>query len=761
MIESIKLIRNIGRFDSCASNHKLNRLTVVFAENARGKTTITSILRSLSTNNPVFIEERKRLGTTAMPHVVVEVNGQQKLYQNNLWTASFPDIYIFDDYFVNENIYSGLSVETDQRYNLHDLIIGRQGVILARQVEELTQKLSGIQSGITEKEKAIRASVSGNFNIDEFFHLPQIDDIDSKILEAERRLAALQNSVKITTTSLFEPFSFHEIDIKAIQDSIALTLDDLQTDTLTKVTKHFNSLKPQGENWIATGVKYLEASQSPDFCPFCNQNLNQSEIVSEFRKYFSKKYANHLANIRTLRDSLASSLGQTTMARFVTKIEEARKLHQFWTQYIELAAFDRTSGDVSQAWDQAQSQIASVLEKKLQSPLEKLDVSDELRKSVVAYNEVAEKVQSLSRSLGEANEKIKLRKSQTAEGDTASVKTDLERLRLTKLRYTSDIDQKCKDYVSAKIQKEALERDKEQARESLDKYRKSIFPDYEKTINDLLSKFNADFRLCQIEPINPKGRPSTNYALKVNGIDVSITQNQSGQPCFKNILSAGDRNTLALAFFFSTLVLDPNLSNCVVVIDDPVSSLDEGRSIATATEIRDLIAKSHQVIVLSHSKSLLCTIWSHANPNECATLELRRSQNGSSFELWNINEAATTEYDRRHEMLRKYASGEKIALRDVAQSIRPLLEGFLRIACNEEFSPGTLLGNFIVNARNRLANSNPIMNKSDIDELDLLKDYSNRFHHDTNPSWDTEISNINDTQLLGFVQRTLAFTKRP
>jgi hypothetical protein len=43
-------------------------------------------------------------------------------------------------------------------------------------------------------------------------------------------------------------------------------------------------------------------------------------------------------------------------------------------------------------------------------------------------------------------------------------------------------------------------------------------------------------------------------------------------------------------------------------------------------------------------------------------------------------------------------------------------------------------------------------------ELRNLLDYANRFHHDTNPAWETEI--INDQLLIHFCERTLRFTRR-
>lgn len=72
MINSLTLLRNIGRFDSVtnASNFPLAKLTLLYAENGRGKTTLAAVLRSLSTVNPIPIIERRRLAAQHPPHAV-------------------------------------------------------------------------------------------------------------------------------------------------------------------------------------------------------------------------------------------------------------------------------------------------------------------------------------------------------------------------------------------------------------------------------------------------------------------------------------------------------------------------------------------------------------------------------------------------------------------------------------------------------------------------------------------------------------------
>lgn len=63
MINQLKMIRNIGQYDSmtAGAETRLAQLTLIYAENGRGKTTLSAIARSLSTGDPLPILERRRL----------------------------------------------------------------------------------------------------------------------------------------------------------------------------------------------------------------------------------------------------------------------------------------------------------------------------------------------------------------------------------------------------------------------------------------------------------------------------------------------------------------------------------------------------------------------------------------------------------------------------------------------------------------------------------------------------------------------------
>lgn len=153
MITRFQLLRNIGKFDSVneGSILELKKLALIYGENGRGKTTIAAILRSLSQGDPLPIEERHRLSADNPPHIVVGCDDGQAdlMFKHGVWNRILPNIVVFDDEFVNRNVYSGLTVELDQRQNLHELILGGEGV-------KHNQDLQGLVTKIEEHNGALR-----------------------------------------------------------------------------------------------------------------------------------------------------------------------------------------------------------------------------------------------------------------------------------------------------------------------------------------------------------------------------------------------------------------------------------------------------------------------------------------------------------------------------------------------------------------------------------------------------------------------------
>ncbi len=74
-------------------------------------------------------------------------------FTDGAWSATLPDIEIFDARFIYDNVYAGECVEHEQRRNLYDVIIGEQGVKL---VIRLAAVLGGKAVGIGRRRAATR-----------------------------------------------------------------------------------------------------------------------------------------------------------------------------------------------------------------------------------------------------------------------------------------------------------------------------------------------------------------------------------------------------------------------------------------------------------------------------------------------------------------------------------------------------------------------------------------------------------------------------
>lgn len=171
-------------------------------------------------------------------------------------------------------------------------------------------------------------------------------------------------------------------------------------------------------------------------------------------------------------------------------------------------------------------------------------------------------------------------------------------------------------------------------------------------------------------------------------------------PSFRNTLSAGDRSTLALAFFLAQLEQDPNRATKTVVFDDPFSSLDGFRRNHTVNQIYKCGENSAQVVLLSHEPTFLKLLWDRIRPEDRKTLQLGRvGEENTTIAEWDIERAVQAPFRADVDTLHRfYADGEG-EQRDVIQKIRPLLEGYCRSLCPTFFGEHEMMGEMIARIR--------------------------------------------------------------
>ena len=764
LIDCLQLLRNLGKFDNVASGAGLHfaPLTLLYAENGRGKTTLAAMFRSLRSGAADLIEERQRLAAVHPPHVVVASAGGAPacIFENGTWSRTLPELAVFDDTFVAENVCSGIEIETGHRQRLHELILGAQGVALNAAVQTRVEAIEVHNRNLRALADAIPAIARGPFDVDTYCDLEPVADIANLVTEAERNLAAARASEPIQRQADFVAHALPAFDVPAIEAILQGDLPGLESAAAAQVQGHVAKLGGGGEAWVSDGMGRIpgaSAESDAEVCPFCAQNLAGSPVIAHYRAYFGQAYERLKADIAAAITAVGAAHGGDIPAAFERAVRVAVQGHEFWQRFMDVPPLAIDTAAVARAWKVAREAVLSALAAKEGAPLEATTLPKNAITAIAAYEAVRAEVGQRFEALVALNPQIATVKQQAAGAEVAPLVADLARLNAIVERFTPPVAAACQAYTNEKNAKTATQAALTQARAALDQYRVNVFPAYETAINTYLQRFGAGFRLGSVTSVNTRGGSSVNYNVVINNTNVGL--NAAGAPSFRTTLSAGDRNALALAFFFVSLDRDPQLAQKIVVIDDPMTSLDEHRALTTVQEIRRLVPRVAQVVVLSHSKPFLCALWDGADRTARAAIKIVRDGDGSDLAAWDVRFDTITEHDKRHEKVAAYLVAAHAAEeRNVAAALRPILESFMRVAYPADFPPGALLGPFLGICEQLVGSPTQILNQADITELRDLLDYANRFHHDTNPAWETEM--INDQQLVQFCQRTLAFTRR-
>ena len=764
VLRYIKYIRNVGRFEKTkGSTFPFEPLTLIFAENARGKSTLAAILRSLATGDPSEIVERFRLGSTEPSRVVVDC-GDIANYENSSWSRTVDGIRVFDDRFVDDNVYSGLAVESEHRKNLHTWIIGSRGVSLDRQLQELVKDIDEHNRILRAIEGKVPASAMYGLSIEDFCKLEPIPDIDEALVAAEQRLSAIRKADRIAARPLLTPLKLSTFSMDDMNDLLAQELATIDEAARDLLQDHFGNLGSKGETWIAERMTSQSSKEADKIamCPFCGQDLAGVALVDHYRAYFSEEYK-HLKD--QISGMLAKYEGEADSAKaleFERGVREAIEGRQFWSEFATLPDVAIDTNPISGCWTALNAAILAQLKRKRDRPLEPMALSEEMCELYDDMKKHGSKVDKLNETIGSINTIIASVKEEAEKADKVAIEQQLKDLKRLKERFEPGIASQCSSYLRELASKANTERQRGEVRRQYEEVRKAAFGEYPELVNQYLHQLNAGFEIAELKYSNTSGGSSSTFQLVVNQQNVVVKPSARvapGEPGFKNTVSSGDRRTLALSVYLAGIVREAKIGNVIAVVDDPVASLDDHRIAATVDVLVRLLDDVNQVVVLSHNKRFLGQLWDRAGRKggTVASFELGREGHGSVLKEWDLAKDSWTDHDARHAIFVEFLNSSADNRREVAGALRLHLEGYIRVAFPGDFPPGALLGPFVALCRQREGTSSEILGEDSIGELEQLKDYGNKFHHDTNPNWDTE--EISDGELVQYVRRVLEFAR--
>ena len=329
--------------------------------------------------------------------------------------------------------------------------------------------------------------------------------------------------------------------------------------------------------WFKQGVAYLESSNGK--CPFCQRDLDE-DFTDQIAEYFDDTYNSAVAELNRLYERYTQS--SELLFRQLNAIvlpPQFEKTEEFSNSILALNTIVEAN--------------KSKLSEKNSSP----NIVIELE----TIKDVSERIEQL---LNEANKSIQEhnRRIENIKGERKKLKEQVWRYILETLESDLDTYQKEKERLTfiikqKKDEKNIIDQSIAAMKSKLDKLEQqltSVVPTAN-GINNLLESYGF-----------------TGFSLKVDQEEKSYQfVRNNGQPAYES-LSEGERNFVTFLYFIYSLQgnIEENGYNedKIVVIDDPVSSLDSDVLFLVSTLLRDLFANIYaekgaikQLFIFSHN----------------------------------------------------------------------------------------------------------------------------------------------------------------
>jgi wobble nucleotide-excising tRNase len=410
-VQRIISVKNVGRLlnSSAYGDVTFRRYNLIFGENGRGKTTLCAIFRSLQSGDPAYIIGRRTLGEDGPPEVRILLRDGPATFRDGAWDRTLPHIAVYDDSFIAENVYAGHGVDTEQRRNLFRVIIGSQGVTMARRLDEIDGQIQAKNTEIRELKAQVGRHVPPGIDPEAFVGLPEDAEIDQKMAENERELQAARQADELQRRPILSPIQLPELP-QDFSGTLGRTLEGVSADAEQRLAAHLQQHEMQdGEAWLAKGLEHIRQ----DECPFCGQDLAGSTLIEVYQTYFSEAYHAHKAGIGVLAEQIDGAFSDRTLGTIERQLDRNETAIEFWQQYcnFDLPILpDREN--LLPALTELRRAALSLLSRKARAPLEALRADDAFSAADAAYGDLKDALDRYHDSIRIANTAINSKKEE-------------------------------------------------------------------------------------------------------------------------------------------------------------------------------------------------------------------------------------------------------------------------------------------------------------------------------------------------------------
>lgn len=610
--------------------HTFARFNVIYGWNGSGKTTLSWLLS--------FVE--KKVSPTE-GDVELELDGSAKVAGPAFASAQLPQVRVFNRDFINATL-SQTGVIAPIYF------LGEDSIEKQVQVEQLKKELATTDSALRaaqdekknaesklddfckDKAKLIKELLTtansqtyNNYDKRNFRRTVEAMDAQQAPVAplSDEQKAQLHSQKNAQPKPLVDKVVAPSIDLDALTSEVdTLVCRSVVAQTLDELTSNAKLAA-----WVQEGLHLHSGELTSDTCRFCHQPL-QAARRAALEAHFNDAFAGFQKDLSALFLKLkatkqtAASLSLPDVSRFY----EALVPEVFPVRARVLTAQSETQAtldDLIARVEAKRNQPFAVITEQLQATRMPAPITD----SVALFNEVVEKHNCISEKFTASVSSAckKLEASYVAEAHAEFVRlSDAVKAATTKLDGTKTTQTEIQAQIN-ELERAILE--------------------HRRPADELTAELRAYL-----------GREELRFEAK----DIGYALTRNGQHVAN--LSEGERTAIAFLYFLKSLQDRTfDLKNGIVVIDDPVSSLDDNALFSAFGYMKDRTKDAGQLFILTHSFSFFRLVknWFHHLPGQRKKKIEDRS--GRFFLLRTRRHAdgsRTSELDHLDPLLEKYES---------------------------------------------------------------------------------------------------------
>ena len=592
MIKSIIKIKNCPSFvdfNPAADLPEFSKYNLFYGWNGSGKTSFSRILRSFELGQGFFGNPEKPA------EFEFKLDDGTAISHNNL--SNFKHIRVFNKDFIDNTVFCDNgpksifflgkeSKEDKEKITKAEIDLGllkndskAKEILFNKAIENKSRALTDNARDIKSALTTPRNDNYRNYekpNLEEAIknNLEKLNKAESLKL-SEERITVIKKSIVQTSNPKIDILSLPSLDILNLEKEI---IDILAKTVVSKVIEKLKEDEVIGK-WVEKGLE-IHKDKVLDVCAFCNQKMPLTRI-KDLENHFNDEYQKALRTVRDLKNMCNSR-----RVSFVFP-ESSNLYDDLATEYI---SEKKKAENAITEFHKVLDSLISILEQKERNLFSQPILSETGSIDFNAFSKINEVIERHNQ------------KTDNFESQIDKDKGDLELHYIAEFMSTynemvAECDSSQQDHLVLSIAVQKKEKEIKKLKEDLISHHIPV-----QQINKDLEQF-LGWNDIQLKALDTKD----GYQIIRNG---EVAKN----------LSEGEKTALAIVYFLAKIKEDGfDLKNSVVVIDDPVSSLDSNSIFQAFSFIKESIKEAGQIFILTHHFDFFRQVknwFSHCKKNE-------------------------------------------------------------------------------------------------------------------------------------------------